>query len=61
MHLGIRSLVLTLVFGMGFSVVGFGDEKLPPVAPTCVRVADDYFKDEVWAKVGAQSCLICHQ
>ena len=61
MHLGIRSLVLTLISGMGFSVVGFGDEKLPPAAPTCVRVADDYFKDEVWAKVGAQSCLICHQ
>ena len=61
MHLGIRSLVPTLVLGMGFSVVGFGDEKLPPAAPTCVRVLDDYFKDEVWAKVGAQSCLICHQ
>jgi len=26
-----------------------------------VSVVDDYFKDEVWVKVAAQSCLECHK
>src|SRR5688500_10848595 len=27
----------------------------------CMRAVDSFFADEVWAKVGAQSCLTCHK
>src|SRR4051812_38221611 len=28
--------------------------------PACLRV-EDFFKEEVWTKVGAQKCLECHK
>src|SRR4051812_17032508 len=31
-----------------------------PAAP-CAGVVDDFFRDEVWAKVGAAKCLTCHK
>ncbi|QEL14088.1 hypothetical protein [Limnoglobus roseus] len=37
-----------------------GDEK-PYAGVACARPVDDFFKDEVWAKVGAQKCLTCHK
>ena len=37
-----------------------GDDKVAPIVPGCA-VVDDFFRDEVWAKVGAQSCLTCHK
>jgi hypothetical protein len=33
----------------------------PYDGPACTAPADDYFTTEVWAKVGAQSCLTCHK
>src|SRR4051812_24182940 len=33
----------------------------PYNGPACTRVVDDYFAKEVWAKVGAAKCVICHK
>jgi hypothetical protein len=33
----------------------------PRRATTCAGTVDNYFEDEVWAKVGAQKCLTCHR
>lgn len=57
----IRLLILALVVGLGFATAALGDDKAPPAGPACARVVDDYFKDEVWAKVGATKCLTCHK
>jgi hypothetical protein len=46
---------------MGFAALARADEKPPTTGPACGRVVDDYFKDEVWAKVGARACLTCHK
>jgi len=27
----------------------------------CAAAKDNYFEDEVWAKVGVQKCLTCHR
>jgi hypothetical protein len=60
--LRLRSLVIILALGFGFALATRADEKKPPTTgPACGRVVDDYFKDEVWAKVGATKCLICHK
>src|SRR5437870_4742071 len=56
-----RPLALVLVTGMGLVAAAFGDEKGPYNGPACGRVVDDYFKDEVWAKVGVRKCLTCHK
>src|SRR5690242_20606821 len=37
-----------------------GDEPLPAAMTGCSFVADNYFIDEVWSKVGAGRCLTCH-
>jgi hypothetical protein len=39
----------------------WGDENPPATAASCMRAVDSFFADEVWAKVGAQSCLTCHK
>jgi hypothetical protein len=57
----IRLLILALVVGLGFATAALGDDKAPPAGPACARVVDDYFKDEVWAKVGVTKCLTCHK
>jgi hypothetical protein len=72
-----RSFALVLAAGVGLVAAakdetgpGFrpqasqqtGDEKKPPsTGPACGRAVDDYFKDEVWAKVGVRKCLTCHR
>lgn len=56
-----RSLVLALVAGIGSAVALRGEDTKPPAPVGCARAVDDYFKDEVWAKVGAVKCLTCHR
>ncbi|CAN5334029.1 hypothetical protein BH11PLA2_BH11PLA2_46860 [soil metagenome] len=53
---------------LGFCLIGFivadavgSDDKTPLPSPGCPAVADTYFVDEVWAKVGATTCLACHK
>lgn len=32
-----------------------------PYSGRCTASVDDYFAEEVWAKIGAQTCLTCHK
>ena len=57
----IRFLVLTLVAGSVFSAAVRGDDKMPRPVVGCAAAVDNYFEDEVWAKVGVQKCLTCHR
>lgn len=56
-----RSLALVLAAGVGFTAAARGDDKPPYAGPACAAAVDDFFKDEVWAKVGAVKCLTCHK
>jgi hypothetical protein len=49
-----RVLLLVLIL----APVVRADDK-PPRA--CAAAVDNYFEDQVWAKVGAQKCLTCHR
>ncbi len=43
-------------------VSGVAAEEAKPTAMlSCLAPVDNFFVDEVWAKVGAQSCLTCHK
>ncbi len=54
-------LLFLLSFGMAHATDARGDEKKGHTGPDCVATVDDFFRNEVWAKVGALSCLKCHK
>src|SRR4051812_20585274 len=56
-----RVLALVLAVETGFLVAVRADEKKPYTGATCTAPVDDFFKDEVWAKVGVTKCLTCHK
>ena len=43
------------------STVARADDKSPCPGPDCLAVADAWFADEVWAKVGVMECIKCHK
>ena len=56
----LRSIVSLLVFlAIGSSV--FGQDKKSAEGPPCARPVDDFFTNEVWAKVGGVLCVQCHK
>ena len=57
----IRLPVLVLAAGLVLGAGLRGDEKAPYTGAGCAAPVDDFFADEVWAKVGAQTCLTCHK
>ena len=59
MTLPIRFLA-TLLGAFTFSVA-VGAAELRPYSASGCSVVDDYFVNEVWAKVAAESCLKCHK
>jgi hypothetical protein len=61
MHFGIRSALPLLAVLAILSSTAWGDEQPPESGPPCARPVDTFFADEVWAKVGSQSCLTCHK
>jgi hypothetical protein len=61
MHALTRLTALVLAAGMLYAVGVHGDEKTPYSGTSCSAAVDDFFKDEVWVKVGAQICLTCHK
>lgn len=61
MFQNVRILLLALVAGVVPLAVICGDDKVPQPALGCAAVVDNYFEDEVWAKVGVQKCLTCHR
>ena len=50
----------TLLGAFAFSVA-VGAAELRPYSASGCSVVDDYFVNEVWAKVAAESCLKCHK
>src|SRR5205814_544671 len=56
-----RSSAIVLAAGVALAVGVRGDETKPSTAPACAAAVDDFFTDEVWAKVGAPVCLTCHK
>jgi hypothetical protein len=57
-----RSLVLVLAAGAGLAAAQDDGKKPQPYAgASCSAPVDDFFKDEVWAKVGQRYCLTCHR
>src|SRR5947209_9971709 len=61
MFLDLRLLVPVLVAGSIFSAAVRGGDNRPRPAVGCAAAVDNYFEDEVWAKVGVQKCLPCHR
>src|SRR2546430_13415934 len=61
MFQNLRLLALALVAGSVFFVAVRGDDKMPRPVVGCAAAVDNYFEDEVWAKVGVQKCLTCHR
>src|SRR5262245_65496319 len=53
--------VIATVAGGVFCVTLMGDEKTARRVTACAGAVDNYFEDEVWAKVGVQKCLTCHK
>jgi hypothetical protein len=56
----IRCLVLALTAGVLVPAAARCADKARPPAG-CAAAVDNYFEDEVWAKVGVQKCLNCHR
>ncbi len=52
------ALILVLIINSPFAIRG---EEKPYTGVACERPADDFFKDQVWAQVGARVCLACHK
>jgi hypothetical protein len=69
MSFNVCTVVLVLAALMALTVVAHGDENKAdsglansgPGPAGGARTADEFFANEVWAKVGAQSCLECHK
>ena len=61
MTLGTRTVACSLATLMVIVTGTVGDETKPNSRSGCTAAADRFFVDEVWAKVGAQSCLKCHK
>ena len=57
----LRFPVLALVAGSVFTAAGRGDDKASRPPAGCAAAVDNFFEDEVWAKVGARKCLTCHR
>ena len=56
-----HSVCAALAVLMLTAVVGRGQAVKPYTGASCVAGPDAFFADEVWPKVGAQSCLKCHK
>ncbi len=55
-----RPVIAVLAAAAAVAVGVRGDEKTPYTGPACTAAVDAFFRDEVWAKIGAPSCLTCH-
>ena len=61
MTFGTRSILPALLALALLAAAARGAELKPYSGAGCAAVVDEFFTDEVWAKVGAQSCLKCHK
>jgi hypothetical protein len=56
-----RLLAFVVAAGLLSAAGARGDEPKPYAGPGCIAAVDEFFRDEVWAKVGATTCLTCHK
>lgn len=61
MSLKACNIALVLATGLFHTTFARGDEKPAERVSGCAGVVDDFFKNEVWEKVGAAKCLTCHK
>ncbi len=61
MMLSVRKMAFSAAALSVLGVVVYGDVSQLPREPGCVAAVDRFFADEVWGKVGSQSCLQCHK
>jgi hypothetical protein len=54
-------LSFLVVAGLVLTANAWADEKAAYTGAGCAAPVDDFFKEEVWGKVGAQICLTCHK
>jgi hypothetical protein len=57
----VRKIIIAIVIGVGFTTVAHGEPAKVYSGAACAAAVDDFFVNEVWAKVGSQSCLECHK
>lgn len=57
----LERILLALVLGGSLVVAVHGDEKKSDARTGCAATVDNYFEDEVWAKVAVRTCLTCHK
>jgi hypothetical protein len=56
-----RFLVLVLAAALASASAVRSDDKAPRPPVGCAAAVDNYFANEVWAKVGQPKCLTCHR
>ncbi len=61
MFQNVHLLILALAIGLASPAAVRCDDKLPRPMVGCAAAVDNYFEDEVWARVGVQKCLTCHK
>ncbi len=57
----VRFHVLVLLAGLASVSALRGDDKRPRPPVGCAAAVDNYFQDQVWARVGQPKCLTCHR
>jgi hypothetical protein len=57
----LRLLLLSFGAAIAFAAGIRGDDKVSRPVLGCAAAVDNFFEDEVWAKVGVRSCLTCHR
>src|SRR5690349_3974202 len=57
----VRFFTLALVAGLTSPVAARCVDTLPRPIRRCAAAGDNFFEEEVWAKVGIRKCLTCHR
>src|SRR6516165_1339945 len=57
----LRLYVVALVVALASSPAVRSEDKPSRPMAGCAAAVDNYFEDEVWAKVGVAKCLTCHK
>src|SRR5665213_959936 len=61
MTIRVPAFILILAALTALAANARGDDKKVYSGAACIAPVDEFFANEVWAKVGSQSCLECHQ